>query len=114
MHVVRVIASTDRATSSAPWRTAMTGSSPSVSWRLMFSSTMTELSTNRPIARAKMMLMVEPFMYRPKAPASIESGIERKIASVERKLPRKTRIISDASTDPDTASCSRLLMAAIM
>ena len=57
------------------------------------------------------MLIVEPFMNSPKAPARIDSGMERKIASVERKLPRKIRIMSDARTEPDTASCARLVTA---
>ncbi len=59
-----------------------------------------------------MMLMVDPLIRRPNAPAKIDSGIDRKIATVERKLPRKMRIISEASTAPETASCSRLSMAA--
>ena len=50
--------------------------------------------------------------HRPKAPARIDSGIDRKIANVERKLPRKIRIISEARTAPETASCSRLSIAA--
>src|SRR5271167_4077533 len=79
-------------------------------------STASESSTRRPMASAKpprvMMLMVWLLKYRPKAPARIESGIERRIAKVERKLPRKIRIISDASTAPETASCSRLATAA--
>ncbi len=45
------------------------------------------------------MLIVAPTMKRPKAPARIESGIDKKIAKVERKLPRKIRIISDARID---------------
>ena len=51
-------------------------------------------------------------MCRPNAPARIESGIDRKIATVERKLPRKIRIISEARTAPEAASCSRLSIAA--
>ena len=115
MQVVMVEASTGSATSSAPSRAACIGSLPCSRWRLMFSSTTTESSTRRPIARAKpprvMMLIVEPFRYRPNAPARIDSGIERKIANVERKLPRNIRIISEASTEPDTASWARLVTA---
>ena len=84
----------------------------------MFSSTTTESSTSRPIASAKppsvITLIVEPFMKRPKAAARIESGIDRKIASVDLKLPRKSRITSEASTAAEAASCSRLSIAARM
>ena len=84
----------------------------------MFSSTTTESSTSRPMARAKpprvITLVVEPLRNRPNAAARIESGIDTKIASVERKLPRKSRITSEASTAADAASCSRLAIAARM
>ncbi len=36
--------------------------------------------------------------YSPKAAARIDSGIDRKIANVDLKLPRKSRITSEAST----------------
>ena len=77
----------------------------------MFSSTTVESSTSLPIASAKppsvMILMVPPESMRPKAPARIDSGIDRKIAKVERKLPRNTKIMSEASTEPEIASCSK-------
>jgi hypothetical protein len=113
--VVTVEASTASATSSLPSRAAAAGDLPSSRCRLMFSSTTIELSTSRPIASANpprvMMLMVEPLISSPKAAAKIESGIDRKIATVELKLPRKMRITTEASTAPEPASSSRLEIA---
>ena len=118
MMVVSVEASTGSATSSAPSCAACVGLLPASRCRLMFSSTTTESSTSRPMASAKppsvITLIVDPFMNSPKAAARIESGIERKMPNVERKLPRKSRIISDARMAPDTASCSSACTASRM
>ena len=53
-------------------------------------------------------LIVEPPRYIAKPAARIDSGIERKIATVDWKLPRKSRITSEARIAASAASCSRL------
>src|SRR5579871_66233 len=90
--VVIVDANTASATSSAPSRAAAAGLFPSAKCRLMFSSTTTESSTNRPIASAKppsvITFVVDPFKNNP--------------------------ITNDANTAADPASCSKLSIAARM
>ncbi len=118
MQVVTVeAASTGSATSSAPSRAACAGSSPSSKWRIDVLQ-----DHDRIINQAADCQRVEAAQghdvdgraahsqNRPKAPARIESGIDRKIAPAwNGELPKKIRIISvEASTAPETASWARL------
>ena len=43
--------------------------------------------------------------------ASTESGIEKNTATVARKLPRNTRIMTDVSASPIAPSCSSVSIA---
>jgi len=113
--VVRVAASTGRATSRPPRSAAAAGDSPSSRWRKMFSSTTTELSIRREKTRARppriMVLTVPPPSDRAMKVASAESGIERKTAAVARILPRKTRIMIPVRTSPMAPSWMRFSIA---
>ena len=83
----------------------------------MFSSTTTELSISRESASARppsTMLLIElPVSFRTKNVASTESGIEKKTATVARKLPRKIRIIRQVRNSPMPPSCSSVAIAVL-
>ena len=83
----------------------------------MFSSTTTELSINRENASAKppkIMLLIElPASARTMNVARAERGIEKRTASVARKLPRKIRIISEVRNRPMPPSSSNVSMAVL-
>ncbi len=77
-------------------------------------------STNMPTARARpprvMMLMVSPRAERIATEARTDSGIETMMISVERQLPRNTRIIrpvreaamTPSRMTPETALVTKL------
>ncbi len=79
-------------------RMAASISSPFSRCRLMFSIFTVASSTRMPTARARpprvMMLMVSPRADSAAMAARIDSGIEMVIISVERQLPRNSRIIT--------------------
>ncbi len=85
-------------TSPAPLMIAASSGSPRCTWRSMFSITTVPLSTRMPTASAKppsvIVLSVCPPMYMTSTAVMIESGIDARMISVSRQLPRNSRIIS--------------------
>ncbi len=81
----------------------------------MFSSTTTELSINRDSASANppstIVLIELPPNCSATNVASAESGMEKNTATVERMLPRNTRIISDVRSSPSPPSCNSVSIA---
>ena len=85
----------------APSSMPLSYSMPSSRTLCVFSIVTVESSTRMPTASAKppsvMVLMVSPSALRTAIEVRIESGIEISTISVDRQLPRNTRIISPVS-----------------
>ena len=83
--------------------------------RKMFSSTTTELSIRRENTSAKPaehhVLIEPPPMQRAMNAASADSGIDKNTATVARKLPRNTRIMSAVRAGRCAPSCSSVSIA---
>ena len=86
--------------------------------RKMFSSTTTESSIRREKANASppsvIELMEPPLAYKQMKAASAESGIEKKTASVARRLPRKISTMNEVSAKPIAPSCTSVSIAFLM
>ncbi len=99
----------------APSRIACSSSLPSSRLRLMFSISTVASSTRMPTASASppsvMMLMVSPSAPSMISETRIDSGIETAMMSVERQLPRNTRIIKPVRQAAMSASCTTPEMA---
>ena len=92
----------------APSMIAVSISLPCSRWQLMFSMVTVASSTRMPTASARppsvMTLIVSPARRAAVIEARIASGIEIVMISVERQLPRKSRIISPVSAAAMTPS----------
>ena len=91
----------------APSRIAGSISLPCSRCQLMFSIVTVASSTRMPTASAKppsvMTLIVSPSADRKASDARTDSGIDTVMISVERQLPRNSRIISPVSAGGDDA-----------
>ncbi len=83
----------------------------------MFSMVTVASSTRMPTASARppsvMTLMVSPSSESPVSAARIASGIDSVMISVERQLPRNSRIIAPVSTAAITPSLTTLVTASV-
>ena len=97
MQMARVETSAGMAICADPSRIACSSSTPNCRYRLMFSMATVASSTRMPTDSARppsvMMLMVWCSTSSMISEHRIESGIDTAMISVDRKLPRKTRIM---------------------
>ena len=115
MQIASVETSAGVAICAAPSRIACSISLPCSRLRLMFSISTVASSTRMPTASASppsvMMLIVSCSSDSTVIEHRIDSGIETAIISVERQLPRKTRIITAVRQAAISASRTTPLMA---
>src|ERR1700731_500552 len=97
MQMQSVESAVGTATSPEPETTACRSGSPSLTWRSIFSMTTVLLSTRMPTASAKppsvIVFSVCPSTNMTRMAVMIEMGIVARMISVNRQLPRNSRII---------------------